>query len=319
MRKNIFRISACIGFILFTIIIIKIGPDQIWDNIKKITWQSFLILFLLRSLYWALRTLNWKIVFEQYEKNVSFFHLFCARLTSHSVNQLTPSAYLGAEASRIMLVNTSKRKTIASVIVDKTIEVMVVLFFTLLGIIFAILRIKHKGNLKIILIGFILVACTAFFFFLTMQKKGFFGWIIKILGKIKLNFKFLEKNKKKIEETDIYISDFYNKQRKIFLVVFLMYSLMILFWITEIHITLLFMGLKDITFLDSFLIISLGTIAFLLPIIPGSLGIYEITYIGIFALLGLGTDVGLTLVLIRRILALAWAGIGLIPLLKRKT
>ena len=97
-----------------------------------------------------------------------------------------------------------------------------------------------------------------------------------------------------------------------------MYSLMVLFWITEIHLTLVFMGLKNITFLDSFLIISLGTVAFLLPIIPGSLGIYEITYIGIFAVLGLGTDVGLTLVLIRRILALAWAGIGLFPLLKRK-
>jgi len=318
MRKNIFRISAVIGFILFTIIIIKIGPEQIWDNIKKITWQSFLILFFLRLLYWTLRTLNWKIIFEQYEKDVSFFNLFWTRLTSHAVNQLTPSAYLGAEASRVMLVNSSKRKSVASVIVDKTIEIMVVLFFTMLGIIIALSRIRLKTNLKIILIAFILVAISGFFFLLVKQQKGFFGWIIKILGKIKLKFKFFEKNKKKIEETDIYISEFYHKQRKIFLVVFFLYTLMVLFWITEIHITLVFMGLKDISFVSSFLIISLGTVAFLLPIVPGSLGIYEITYIGIFAILGLGTDVGLTLVLIRRILALAWAGIGLIPLLKRK-
>ena len=318
MRKYIFRISALIGFVLFSIIIIKIGPEQIWDNIKKITWQSFLILFLLRFLYWTLRTLNWKIVFEQYEKKVSFFHLFCTRLTSHAVNQLTPSAYLGAEASRAMLVDSSKRKSIASVIVDKTIEIMVVLFFTILGIFLAIMRIRLKSNIKVILIVFIIIAGSGFFFLLAKQKKGFFGWIINILGKIKLKFKFIEKNKKKIEETDIYISDFYNKQKKIFLVVFLLYSLMVLFWISEIHLTLVFMGLKDITFMDSFLIITLGTVAFLLPIVPGSLGIYEITYIGIFAILGLGTDVGLTLVLLRRILALAWAGIGLIPLLKRK-
>jgi uncharacterized membrane protein YbhN (UPF0104 family) len=83
----------------------------------------------------------------------------------------------------------------------------------------------------------------------------------------------------------------------------------------EIHLTLLFIGASNISILDSFVIVTLGSISFSFPIVPASIGIYEATYVGIFALLRLGTDMGLTLVLIRRVIALLWAGIGLLGMI----
>ena len=75
------------------------------------------------------------------------------------------------------------------------------------------------------------------------------------------------------------------------------------------------MNVDSISFFDSLVIVTLGSIAFAFPIVPASLGVYEATYVGIFALLRLGTDVGLTLVLIRRVIALFWAGIGVLGMM----
>ena len=52
----------------------------------------------------------------------------------------------------------------------------------------------------------------------------------------------------------------------------------------------------------------------LAPALPASLGFYEITYVSLFVLLGIDLEAGTALILIRRILGLVWAGIGIVPL-----
>ena len=135
---------------------------------------------------------------------------------------------------------------------------------------------------------------------------------------LEIDLNEFKKNREKMKVTDEHISDFYRNHRKAFLGVFLLYSLLIILWTTEIHLTLIFIGATNISFLDSFLITVLGQLAFLFPLTPGSLGIYEATYVALFALLGKGTALGFTLVLIRRVIALIWAGFGLIGMLKSK-
>ena len=319
MKRNIIRMSALLGILIFVFIVYEIGIPRIWENIKKITWQNFLILMLLRLLYWILRAINWKVILEQYKTSNSLFHIFYARICSHAVNQLTPSAQVGGEAARIYIVNcSSKRISLASVIVDKTIEFLTVIIFTIVGVAIAITRIPMPGKIKTLFIGFTVVALFLLLLVLSKQKKGLLEWFIKLMAKMKIRFKFLEKNREKIKETDEHISDFYRNHRKAFLGVFLLYSLLIMLWTTEIHLTLIFIGATNISFLDSFLITVLGNLAFLFPLIPGSLGIYEATYVALFALLGKGTALGFTLVLIRRVIALIWAGVGLIAMLKSK-
>lgn len=319
MKRNIIRLSALLGILIFVFIVYEIGILRIWENIKKITWQNFVILIVLRLLYWILRTINWKVILEQYEANISLFHMFYARLCSHAVNQLTPSAQVGGEAARIYIVNcSSKRISLASVIVDKTIEFLTVIVFTIIGVAIAITRIPMPGKIKTLFIGFASAALLLLLFLLSKQQKGLFEWFIELMAKMKIKFKFLEKNREKMKETDVHISDFYRNHRGAFLGVSLLYSLLILLWTTEIHLTLIFIGATNISFLDSFLITVLGNLAFLFPLIPGSLGIYEATYVALFALLGKGTALGFTLVLIRRVIALIWAGIGLIAMLKSK-
>ncbi len=319
MKKNtIIRLSLVVGLLIFAFIVYRIGLAQIWENIRKITWENFLILIGLRFFYWILRTYNWKIILNGYNIRRSFSHLFAARMSCHAVSHLTPAIGIGGEAARAMVLDSpDMRINVASVIVDKTIEAFTVIIFTIIGVGIAITRIAMPGTYKIFLVSFVFLFTIIVLFLFSKQKKGMLGWLVKLLKKIKIKLKILEKHKQKIEETDAYISDFYYHHPKLFLKVFWFYSLLIIFWTIEIHYTLVFIG-AQITLLDSFLVVALGTMAFAFPLTPASLGVYEAAYVGIFALLKLGTDVGFTMVLIRRIIALIWAGVGLLGMFKLK-
>ena len=319
MQKKLLQVSWIAGLLLFVLLIYKIGIGRILDNIQKLTWQHFAILISLRCGFWIMRTFNWMIVYRQYNRQVSFLNLFWARLAGHAISYLTPTSHLGGEAIRALSVNSpDRKKNLASVIVDKTMEVLVMILFTILGVIIAFLRTPLSEVYKIPFLALTLAAVFSMLFILNKQKQGFLLWLLKLLKKLKLYFPFIEKNREKIMETDKYISDFYAKHSKVFPVVLLLYAIMILFWTVEIHFTLKFIGVDGLAYLDSFLIVALGSLAFILPLFPGSLGTYEATYVAIFALFGLGTDAGISLTLIRRIIAVFWAGVGLLTMLGKK-
>ncbi len=317
MKQRIMYMFVLLGILILAFMIYKIGINEIWKNLSQISLISFFILIGLRVLYWVLRTICWKVILDAYEGKTSLFNMVKARMAGHSVSQLTPTAMIGSEATRIYLVDCSSKKvSLASVIVDKTIEFLVVVFLTIIGVSMTLYRISLPGKLKTVFIIGVIIATFLVCFFLAKQKKGLFGWIIKIFEKFRIKPKFLNKYKPKIMEIDEHISVFYLKNRLAFFKSFLLYVLLILLWATEIHLGLIFIGINNITFIDSFLITVLGNLAFVFPFIPGSLGIYEATYIGLFAIFGMSAGAALTLVLIRRFIALLLAGVGLLAFIK---
>lgn len=319
MRKKVLQISFVAGVLLFFLFIYFIGPSQIWENIKKLSWQNFIILLFLRFVHSLLRTVCWKNVIQPHERKISFANLYRARLAGDAIGYLTPSAQLGGEPIRAMMVNKSNlEKSLASVIVDKTIELMTQILFTIIGVIIAITLISFPGKYEYLLIAFVLGAAFIAIFSFIKQKQGFFIWIIKILKKLKIRFKFIERRETRIKEIDDHISHFYKNHKKIFLIVFVLHSFIFLLWTTEIYLTLLFIGAEGVTLIKSYLIVSLGAFVVLMPTTPASLGTYEITYVTIFILLNLGADTGMTLIVIRRIILLIWAGFGLLLMLKKQ-
>ena len=319
MRKKILRISLVVGILLFCLVVYKVGPGQILNYIKRLSWKSFLVLFGLRIIYWILRTFNWKTVARFFDTRQSYFLLFEARIVANAISYLTPSAMLGGEPIRaLMMDGTSRRKNIATVVLDKTIEIITMSFFTILAVVIAIICIPMPVQYRILFIVFVVLTIFLCLFLWLKQKQGFFIWIFNVLGKIKIRSRFIERNKEKIRDVDGYISDFYrNHKTKIPLIAFL-YSLTFLFWVAEIHVTLLFLKAPGLTLFKSFLVITMGNVALLLPTIPASLGVYEITNVGIFALLGWRADIALSMAIIRRILMLLWTGIGLLAMARNE-
>ena len=312
MKKKILIFLSILGVILFINIIRKIGVGLIWESLKNIAIENFLILLFLRFIFWYIRTVNWKMILNQCCSQITFWHVFKARITGFAINYLTPSANIGGEAVRVMVINiNNKKNALASVILDKTLELVSTIFFVIVAVAIALYKLPMPDYQKYIYIGFILSSIILLAFVLRKQHQGLLKWIISKLEKLKISFKFIKNNMDKIRDVDENISGFYKNSKRTYFTVLMLYGVQMMVWATEIFFTLNFIGLKSITFLQSYLIVSLGAIAFLMPVLPGGIGIYELTYIAVFKLLGLDTSLCMALVIIRRMIALIWAGAGL--------
>ncbi len=319
MKKRIILIVSLLGLALFANIVRKIGLETIWDTIKKISPVSFIILMFVRGIYWTIRAINWNIILRKSLIKLSLWKVFKSRVAGFAINYLTPSANIGGEAVRVMLVNhKSERNALPSVILDKTIELIATIFFVMTAVAIAIYKIPMPRVQKYIYAGFVLFSIVSMIFILKKQRQGLLKWIITKLEKLKISFKLVRNNMDKIKEIDENISIFHKEHKRSFTTVLILYFIQMLVWTAEIFLTLKFLGMGTITFLNSFLIVSLGSIAFVMPVLPGGIGVYELTYIAIFKLLGLSTAVCMGLVITRRVVALTWAGLGLIFLAKGK-
>ncbi len=103
----------------------------------------------------------------------------------------------------------------------------------------------------------------------------------------------------------------------LFLALFASYFAQAWLWALEIYLTFRFLGGATPTFFKCFLIVTLGSFYSFLPV-PGSMGVYELTYVSLFALLRIEMRSGMAVILIRRVVGLVWAGIGIIPLMRKK-
>ncbi len=313
MKKKITLILSIIGVALFINLIRKIGISTILNTVKNISPLFLLILLFLRFIFWIIRTINWKIILLKCSIKLPFWKIFYARISGFTVNYLTPSANIAGEAARVMIINKDTDKnTLSTVILDKTIELIASAFTVMIAIAIAIYMIPMHRVQKYIYVGFILFSIISIIFVLRKQHQGLLKWIIGKLDKLKISFKFINNNLEKIKEIDENISSFYKNNKSSFIVILSLYFLQMLIWTSEIFFTLRFLGMDSITFLNSFLIVSLGTVAFMLPVLPGGIGVYELTYLAIFELLGLNAAFCMALVITRRVIALVWAGIGLI-------
>mgnify|MGYP001035772246 CR=1 FL=1 len=318
-RKIVFKLTFVIGVCLFVFLIVKIGPMNILNNIQKLTWTSLVILFILRLIYWMIRTYIWRRVCRCYEESSSFSNLFAARMAGHAVSYLTPATYFGGEAFRTLSVSSlNKTKVLASVIVDKTIEIITALILTVIGVLVAVFRISVPLRFKYISSAAILFAILLILFIFLKQRKGLLTWFVQSLERIRIKLSFFERKKEKIKETDDYVSDFYRKNKRGFLTIFLFYLFLHMYWVFEIYLTIFFLSGEKVDFISSFLIVTLGTVVFFVPNVPASLGTYEAAYVGLFIVMGFSADLGLSVTIFRRILALFWAGFGLLVIGTRK-
>jgi uncharacterized protein (TIRG00374 family) len=321
MQRKIIKVTAvlCVG--LFIYFIIRADPKELLRLLSRLSPVGIIALISLRVLFWGIRTLSWQIVLSRCSPcRVSFSKLFWAELAGHAVGHFTPSAKLGGDAVRaVMLSPVPKNQSLASVVIDKTIELIATILMMSLGLFITLMRMRMGSTQRLVFLSLTAFTAALIFVFFRKQKKGLFIWILETLKKLHIRSKYLEAKRERLLETDVIIADFYSGHRRSFLLAFLLYIAMILLWAVEMHFSFYFLGLHTITPLKSFLITMLGIVANIVPVIPAGIGIYDMSYLPIFAIFRIPLKFGITVVLLRRLLNLLMAAVGLLPMLRMKT
>jgi uncharacterized protein (TIRG00374 family) len=317
-RTLVLRLIGWAGVALFVYLIVKTGPREILRAIGRLSLLEIAALMGLRFLYWLIRAVNWRALLVSSGERVPFGHILGARVAGYAVSYLTPAGNLGGETVRIFCLDrVGRNKCLATVVVDKTVEFLAGLATVALSVVFLITEFALPRRQKIELFAAIAVLVLLLIFLILKQRQGLFGWGLDALRKLRIRVPFLENRRDKILETDAHIADFYSRNPRLFLALFASYFAQAWLWAAEIYFTFRFLGGETPTFFKCFLIVTLGSFYSFLPV-PGSVGVYELTYVSLFALLRIEMSSGMAVILIRRVVGLIWAGIGVIPLMKKR-
>ena len=308
MKKFLlFLVSLLIGVILFIWIIQRIGLEEIKLAFFTFSGPDGLAILGLTLLMLIVGNWRWKEILKNQGNNLSFLSLFRLYLAGFSILFFAPMIIFGGETFRAYLLKEKYsipwNKGMASVIVDRVIELTIYILIILTGVIFLFsYRGLPPGYLAMILGGTLVffIVMIGLFYFKSFKKQSVF----KFFGKL-FNPKIDDGEPFEVEKEFIKLL----KPKKTF------------FWkivglsclkcglaLTRAWFLILSLG-KVISFLPALSILSFSYLAILIPI-PAALGTHEAFQTLTFNNLDLGASIAPVFTMVIRIAELTLALIG---------
>ena len=291
-------IAFFIGGALLYWLFQRIGLSTVLPLLKDIGWR-----FLWVGLYFvipiALASQAWRTLFNKY-KDRGFLPVFYASWVGLACNWLLPVAQIGGELAKARLLSKPEEdvEPWATMVIDKTFQVLTQLCFAFLGL---ALLMFHRMDKTILLGGggAMLVLLGLVTFLLRIQKRGLFSMSSRFLQKV-LAQERTETLSRLSESMDARVREIYNNP--ISLSRAFCWRLGFRFGMAgEIYLIMFLMG-YPIDYHEAVILESLSqTIRMAAFLIPGGLGAQEGTITLIGLALGIPTGTGLALSLARRV------------------
>jgi uncharacterized membrane protein YbhN (UPF0104 family) len=311
-------ISGALGFLLFVILIYRVGFRVIVDNFSKIgAW--FFVTCLIALAWIFLQSLAWAIVQSAFQP-VPFLTLFRAKVMADGLNTLLPTANMGGEAARALIIkkHSPLREGIPGIVFDKTLEYLASLFYLGAGLFLSIIYLKIPERLKISALVVLATTAVGITILVILQFKGVFN-ILRKLAKV------FPKGRKWFREEEEVLRQFDSNMRLLFshskfktLTAWLLHVISRLLGALEIYVILKVMGIPvsiiKVIFISVFVVI-VNTAFF---IIPGQWGTAEGANMLAAATVGYPVSAGLSVGVVRRARKIFFAAITVILLLIRK-
>lgn len=310
LKKAIFAVAGA----LFIWIIARSGPLVIWHQIVSLNWRILVVITAYLVIYYF-DTMGWRLAFSKDVKLPSLWRFFLARQAGEALNYTTPTAYLGGEPVKAIILKKRYGVNIveglSSVVIAKTTLFLSKVVFLLMGITLALNFLKFDSLVATGILWTFIGVLGLFVVFILLQRKGLFMLGLKIARKFKLNEMFEDK-KTHLEEIDQTIGKFYLKDRLRLFGSFLFHLLGWIAGLIEVYMILYFLGI-NIGWLKAFVIeVFLKTANSAFFFVPAAIGVQESAGYAVLTALGLGGEIGVALSLIKRIREITWAGFGLV-------
>ena len=305
---------VALGFLVLGYLVGELGFDQVLHQLDTIKWVFPLLL--IPSLIWNIsNTIAWGFAFPPDAFKPRLLTLFAAKLAGETVNQLTPLANMGGEPVKAYLLThrTPGPRGMASVVVDKTAQLVVGLTFTILGL--GLLFYYHDVSelipleYRIIFASLLVISPIALWLFYKRQDRMFTS-LLNLFRSAGIRTDLIERNMGRAARIDTNIGSFYREHRTRFLQALFFQSVGWFMGTMETYVILIALD-AGIGFWFCFLLNSLGAVINgLFFFMPSNIGVMEGSLVFLFSALGLDPALGLSLGLTRRLRRVVWIFIG---------
>jgi uncharacterized protein (TIRG00374 family) len=319
MKKNIFiSVSLILGGVIFFAVLRKVGWGEVWRVTNILSWKQMLLVITIFLISVIFSGLCDKIILKTMtRKKIPFIKVTKANLVEFAISYLTPSAYLGGEPFKAILIKEEigidLKSSIVAVVIEKISRLTADILLVVVGAVylFVYFQLPQWLNWFLLSILVLFLGLAFFFYYRTYRNKGFLTPLINIFG--------FEKDSRfgeiagHIQEVEDSISIFFTRHSRRLISVVVLSLISRFFMLFSVWLIILFLGAK-IGLIQIFGFYALTVSVFLVPI-PGALGVQEMTQAVIFGIFGLKSSVGIAFSLIYRLICLFGVFIGLLVLL----
>lgn len=296
------------GVALVGYLIAEVGPHAIGSAFASLSWRLLLVVVFPTGLAVVVDTLGWHFTFAQPPR--SFARLLGIRLAGEAVNMATPTASLGGDVVKAYLLRPEVplRDGVASVIADKTTNVVALVLLLLVGLVVGALALPLPGPLLLAVAGALVVEIGSVAGFVAVQLRGLAGSSGRLLARLHMAPR--EAHQAALAGMDRALRSLYLEHRGRVLASVFCHLGALALGTLEIYMVMMFIE-APISPAAAFAIGAFGTaVKFFTFMVPASIGALEGGNVAIFAALGLPGAAGLTYTLVRRLREIVWIAAG---------
>ena len=302
-----------LGLLLLGFLVGKVGLDEILRSLALIRWDFALVL-LVACMWHVTNTIAWSFAFaDAFRPRLRA--LIMTKLAGDAVSQLTPLANMGGEPLKAYLLRNQAptSRGLASVIINKTAQVMTGLLFTVVGLCLVVLNWNLPQAVPLpIQIGLtsLLLLAAALIWLLYRKQRHLFSSLLALFRRLGLRMDLVESKMTRAVRIDSEISRFYHEHKVRFALVLLFHAAGWMLGAFETYVILRALG-EGVSFDVAFLITSLAVIInSLFFFMPSNIGVLEGGQVFLFLTLGLNPALGLALGIIKRMRKIFWISVG---------
>lgn len=305
------------GLALLLYLFFSLPFGEVWEQFLGVD-PVFIALYL-ASIVFIQLTLSWrwKAVLQSKDMDVvSFWQLNNQRLAGMAISFLTPTAKMGGEPVRALILSKeselSFEDSLSTVVIDKTIELTASGLFFVVGLLAALFTYSVSASTRNTFIGVIifLLILIGGFFFRVFNGKNFFAWIFSSLQLNRIDK--LKGVMEKLHEFEQLVVAFYQKDKRglIYAVLISLISWIGMFF--EYYFIGQIVGV-NLSLLQVFFVFTFVGLAYLIPV-PMAIGTLEAGQVSVFSMIGLSSAIGLGVSLVVRAKDMLISAYGLVCL-----
>ncbi len=299
--------GALLGAGFLAYLIHRVGVEPLLTQLATLSWR-FPLLLAPFGLVAVLDTLGWRYTFGR--RLPAFGTLFPVRMAGEAVNLTTPTASLGGEPVKALLLTRARvslEEGLASVVIAKTTLVLAQGLFLSLGLALALGVLPPTSPLLRTMGALFVIGGLGVGGFVLAQQRGLFGGSGRLLRWLGV----IQSLQGRLDRLDREIAAFYAWRRGRFYLSVLFHLLGWLAGSLEVYLALWLLGVPVSLAMAVAIEAFASAVRAAGFLIPAGLGVQEGGTIAIFLAFGLTAGVGLAFSVVRRFRELAWAAAGL--------
>ncbi len=298
------------GLVLLAALVYQAGPRRLADHLRALGWWAPVI-FVPYAIASAFDAAGWRATFMHAPPRLGLLYL--VRLIGESVNNVTPTAYLGGEPVKAYLLQrfgVPLADGTTSVILAKTALTIAQIAFVIFGVALLFVRRGATWATIPVLLAMLAAGATVTVLLVRWQRRGLVDSIAGIVGRLFPRARISARLRDRADEIDAKLRAFYEARGG---AAVLSVVLHFVGWVAgagEVYAIMVLIG-YPVGWADAVIIEALAQPTRLLGIVvPATIGVQEAGGMLIFGLLGLPPDLGLTLMLLKRVRELGYSVLG---------